>query len=458
MYRSTNPFTGLVEAEFPTLAPEQLVEAAEKSALAYQSWRQVSIQDRAQTLLKAASAFEERADEFAKIITLEMGKPIAQAKGELFLVASICRYYGENAHELLADEKLNPASGDTAVVRTSPIGPVLGIMPWNFPFYQVARFAIPNLLLGNTILLKHASNCPQSAIAFEEVLHAAGVPTDAYINLLASSRDIAELIASPHVQGVSLTGSEKAGASVAEHAGKHLKKVVLELGGSDPLLVLDSENLTKTVKSAVSGRFANAGQACISSKRIIVLDESYEEFTESFAQAVSAMSCGDPMDPKTFLGPLYSADAKAEIREVVQDALDQGAELLVGDNSTLEPNAFMDPMVLVGVTPSMRAFREEIFGPVAVLLRAQDTEHAIELANDSDYGLGASVFGSDTEAANAVADRLDAGMVVINGVAGSQADLPFGGTKRSGFGRELGAYGVDEFSNKKLIRIPATRS
>ncbi|PQZ94754.1 succinate-semialdehyde dehydrogenase [Arthrobacter sp. MYb227] len=455
MYRSTNPATGIVEAEFPTLSREEIVGAAEKSALAYRSWQRVSLQDRAQTLLRAAAAFEERADEFAEIITREMGKPISQSKGELFLVASICRYYGENAHELLADEKLNPASGDTALVRTSPIGPVLGIMPWNFPFYQVARFAIPNLLLGNTILLKHASNCPQSALAFEQVLHAAGVPTDAYINLLASSRDIAALIASPHVQGVSLTGSEKAGAAVAEEAGKHLKKVVLELGGSDPLLVLDGENLARTVKSALRGRFANAGQACIASKRIIVLDETYEEFSESFAQAVSSMTYGDPLDPTTFLGPLYSADAKTEILEVVQDALNQGAELLVGQHSVQDPHAFMAPMVLVGVTPGMRAFREEIFGPVAVLLRAEDTEHAIELANDSDYGLGAAVFSSDTEQANAVADRLEAGMVVINGVAGSQADLPFGGTKRSGFGRELGAYGIDEFSNKKLIRIPA---
>lgn len=455
MYRSTNPATGLIEAEFPTLTSEEIAAAAERSSLAYRSWQTSPVQGRAATILKAAAIFEERVNELAEIITREMGKPISQAKGEIKLVASICRYYGDNALELLADEKLNPASGDSAVVRTSPIGPILGVMPWNFPFYQVARFAIPNLLLGNTILIKHASNCPQAAIAFENILHEAGIPTDAYINLLASSRDMDALIASPHVQGVSLTGSERAGAAVAAQAGKHLKKVVLELGGSDPLVVLDAENLPTTVELALRGRFSNAGQACVASKRFIIVDDVFDEFSKAFVSAVSLIVPGDPMDPATFLGPLYAADAKSEILEIVEDALSLGAELLVGQNPPSHPAAFMNPMVLAAVTPQMRAFREEIFGPVAVLHRARDAEHAIELANDSDYGLGAAVFSSDPALANAVADRLDAGMVVINGIAGSQADLPFGGIKRSGIGRELGQYGVDEFSNKKLIRTPA---
>lgn len=455
MYRSTNPMTGRTEAEFPLLTPEEIAEAAQRSAAAYEHWQRTPRTERAAAVLRIAEIFETRRDEFAKLITLEMGKPISQARGEISLVASICRYYGENAEQLLADEVLDPASGDGAVVRTSAIGPVLGVIPWNFPFYQVARFAIPNLLLGNTILLKHASNCPQSALAFERVVHEAGVPADAYINLLASSRDIDALIASPYVQGVSLTGSEKAGASVAAQAGRHLKKVVLELGGSDPLLVLDSGNLEHSVKAAVLGRFANAGQACISAKRLIVLDEAYEDFSASFAQAVSNIKVGDPADPSTFMGPLYSASAKNEILEVVDDALALGAELLVGGSAERTSDAFLEPMVLVGVTEQMRAFHEEIFGPVAVLLRARDADHAVELANDSVYGLGATVFSSDTAQANAVADRLEAGMVVINGMAGSQADLPFGGTKRSGFGRELGASGIAEFSNKKLIRTPA---
>ncbi|RBM01965.1 succinate-semialdehyde dehydrogenase [Glutamicibacter soli] len=455
MYRSTNPMTGLVEAEFPLLTADEIAQAAQRSAQAYVQWQAVPRAERADAVLRIAAIFESRRDEFAKLITAEMGKPISQARGEIALVASICRYYGGNAETLLADEVLDPASGDSAVVRTSAIGPVLGVMPWNFPFYQVARFAIPNLLLGNTILLKHASNCPQSALAFERVVHGAGVPADAYINLLASSKDIDALVASPHVQGVSLTGSEKAGASVASQAGKHLKKVVLELGGSDPLLVLDSGILEHSVKAAVLGRFANAGQACISAKRLIVLDEAYEDFSTSFAQAVSNISFGDPTDPATFMGPLYSASAKDEILEVVDDALAQGAELLVGTASARTDDAFLEPMVLVGVTEQMRAFHEEIFGPVAVLLRARDADHAVELANSSVYGLGATVFSSDTAQANAVADRLEAGMVVINGMAGSQADLPFGGTKRSGFGRELGSAGIAEFSNKKLIRTPA---
>lgn len=455
MYRSTNPMTGRTEAEFPLLTPEEIAEAAQRSAAAYEHWQRTPRTERAAAVLRIAEIFETRRDEFAQLITLEMGKPISQARGEISLVASICRYYGENAEQLLADEVLDPASGDGAVVRTSAIGPVLGVMPWNFPFYQVARFAIPNLLLGNTILLKHASNCPQSALAFERVVHEAGVPADAYINLLASSRDIDALIASPYVQGVSLTGSEKAGASVAAQAGRHLKKVVLELGGSDPLLVLDSGNLEHSVKAAVLGRFANAGQACISAKRLIVLDEAYEDFSASFAQAVSNIKVGDPADPSTFMGPLYSASAKNEILEVVDDALALGAELLVGGSAERTSDAFLEPMVLVGVTEQMRAFHEEIFGPVAVLLRARDADHAVELANDSVYGLGATVFSSDVAQANDVADRLEAGMVVINGMAGSQADLPFGGTKRSGFGRELGASGITEFSNKKLIRTPA---
>lgn len=455
MYRSTNPMTGRTEAEFPLLTPEEIAEAAQRSASAYEHLQRTPRSERAAAVLRIAEIFETRRDEFAKLITLEMGKPISQARGEITLVASICRYYGENAEQLLADEVLEPASGDGAVVRTSAIGPVLGVMPWNFPFYQVARFAIPNLLLGNTILLKHASNCPQSALAFERVVHEAGVPADAYINLLASSRDIDALIASPYVQGVSLTGSEKAGASVAAQAGRHLKKVVLELGGSDPLLVLDSGNLEHSVKAAVLGRFANAGQACISAKRLIVLDEAYEDFSASFAHAVSNIKVGDPADPSTFMGPLYSASAKNEILDVVDDALALGAELLVGGSAERTSDAFLEPMVLVGVTEQMRAFHEEIFGPVAVLLRARDADHAVELANDSVYGLGATVFSSDAAQANDVADRLEAGMVVINGMAGSQADLPFGGTKRSGFGRELGASGITEFSNKKLIRTPA---
>ncbi|GAA1866484.1 NAD-dependent succinate-semialdehyde dehydrogenase [Paeniglutamicibacter psychrophenolicus] len=455
MYRSTNPATGLIEAEFPTLTPEQIAQAAEQSSTAYKSWQEVPVNRRAEIILNVANIVEGRAEELSEIITREMGKPISQSRGEISIVASICRYYGDNAQELLADEKLNPASGDHAIVRTSPIGPILGIMPWNFPFYQVARFAIPNLLLGNTILLKHASNCPQAAIAFDEILHEAGVPADAYINLLASSHDIDDLIASPHVQGVSLTGSEKAGAAVAAQAGKHLKKVVLELGGSDPLIVLDSEKLSSTVKLALRGRFANAGQACVSSKRMIVLDHVFDEFSAAFSTAASSITPGDPMDASTFLGPLYSAEAREEIMEIVNDALDRGAELLVGGESVGDSDAFMSPVVLTGVTPEMRAFREEIFGPVAVLHRARDTEHAIELANDSDFGLGAAIFGSNAAEANAVADRLEAGMVVINGIAGTQADLPFGGIKRSGIGRELGQYGIDEFSNKKLIRVPA---
>ena len=316
-------------------------------------------------------------------------------------------------------------------------------MPWNYPYYQVARFAGPNLLLGNTILLKHASNCPESALAQEKLFRDAGLPDGAYINLFVDSKDIEAVIADPRVHGVSLTGSENAGAAVAAAAGRSLTKVVLELGGSDPFIVLDDSNLEETVAAAASGRMSNAGQACTAAKRFIILDSVYDRFIEAFAAKLKTYVAGDPLDPGTNFGPLSSYSAVVELLEQVDDAVSKGATLVTGGHRIGEVGAFMEPTLLANVTPDMRAFHEELFGPVAVVYRVTDKDEAIALANASEFGLSAAVFGSD---------GLDCGMVYINENTDSHVDLPFGGVKKSGFGRELGKFGFDEFVNKKLIR------
>jgi succinate-semialdehyde dehydrogenase/glutarate-semialdehyde dehydrogenase len=328
-------------------------------------------------------------------------------------------------------------------------------MPWNYPYYQVARFAAPNLMLGNTILLKHARNCPESALAIQEIFDDAGLPPGVYQNLFATNGQIADLIADPRVQGVSLTGSERAGAAVAEVAGRNLKKFVLELGGSDPFIVLATDDLDATVRDAVGGRMSNAGQACTASKRFIVVEELYEAFVEKFTARMAAIVPGDPLDRATRFGPVSSRAAAEELIGQVRDAVDKGATLRTGGELLDGPGAFVQPTVLTDVTPQMRAYSEELFGPVAVVYRVRDADEAVELANSSPYGLGGSVYSPDVSAAQALADRLETGMVFINAVADSQEDLPFGGVKRSGVGRELGRFGMEEFVNKKLIRTPS---
>lgn len=337
-------------------------------------------------------------------------------------------------------------------------GVLLGIMPWNFPYYQVARFAAPNVMLGNTVILKHAGNVPQSALVQEQLFHEAGFPEDVYINVFASNDQVAEIIIpDPAVQGVSLTGSERAGASVAATAGKNLKKVVLELGGSDPFIVLDDSNVERTVKQAVSGRMSNSGQACTNSKRFIVLEDAYDTFVENFAQAVQGITPGDPTDEKTFVGPVSTVGARDEIMEQVQDAVAKGATVLAGGGKPDKPGAWIEPTLLADVTPEMRAYAEEIFGPVAVVYKVKDVDEAVELANSSPFGLGGSVFGADEAAALEVAQRVDSGMVFVNAVTDTAPDLPFGGVKRSGVGRELGPFGIEEFANKKLIHTPGKK-
>ena len=455
-YKVVNPATGNEESTFATASDEEIASAILRSDTAFPSWRQQTIAHRASTLQRVADLYAERATSLAALITREMGKTTAEAVGEIEFVVEIYRYYAETGPALLADEPIPASTGGRAVIRKAPIGPLLGIMPWNYPYYQVARFAGPNLMAGNTVLLKHAPQCPESALAMETLFRDAGVPRDAYINLFATNEQVADIIADPRVRGVSVTGSERAGTAVASLAGQHLKKVVLELGGSDAFIVLDTDDLPRVVKAAVSARMENAGQACNAAKRFIVADRLYDEFVEQFTLAMAAQTTGDPFDPATTYGPLSSEAAAVGLMAQVQDALDKGAKALTGGRRMQGPGAFVEATVLTDVTPEMRAFREELFGPVAVVYKVRDADEAVALANDTPFGLGGAIFHTDPQVALDIADRLDTGMVWINEAEGGGPDLPFGGTKRSGVGRELGPNGMDEFVNRKLIHVPAS--
>jgi succinate-semialdehyde dehydrogenase/glutarate-semialdehyde dehydrogenase len=417
------------------------------------SWRHRPVTERAKIVSRAAELFAERADELAAIMTLEMGKRINEGRGEIAIVVDIFNYYADNGPALLADEPL-PIKNGEAVITKGPIGALLGIMPWNFPCYQVARFVAPNLVLGNTLLLKHASICPRSAAAIEQILHDAGVPEDVYQNVFASSAQIPWMLADPRIQGVSLTGSEQAGISVAAEAGKNLKKAVLELGGSDPLIVLDTDDMDETVKVTATARMRNCGQSCNAPKRMIVLADIYDDFVDRLTKRVAEYYLpGDPADPATKLPPLASLAAADEVAGQVERAVRQGATLRTGGHRIDRPGAYVEATVLTGVTPEMDAYYEEIFGPVVLVFRAENEDDAIAIANDTPFGLGASVFGTDRDQARRVAEQIDAGMVYLNSSGGSQADLPFGGIKRSGMGRELGPLGIEEFMNKRSIRL-----
>jgi succinate-semialdehyde dehydrogenase/glutarate-semialdehyde dehydrogenase len=380
-----------------------------------------------------------------------MGKPIEQALAEVDFVGDIYGFYADNAEQLMADEPIKLLAGEgSAVVRRSSFGVLLGIMPWNFPYYQVARFAGPNLVIGNTIVLKHAPQCPESAEAMQKLFAEAGFPEGAYENVYATNEQIEWVIADPRVRGVSVTGSERAGAAVAEIAGRNLKKVVLEMGGSDPFIVLGTDDLDKTVEDAASARLDNTGQSCNAAKRFIVVDDLYEPFLEKFTAALAAVKPGDPTSSDSEIGPLSSTAAADRLEDQVKRAIDQGAKVVVGGGR--EGN-FFEPTVLTDIGPDNDAYREELFGPVAQVYRVSSEEEAVKLANDTPFGLGSYLMTTDPEQAERVANQIDAGMVYVNIVGADGAELPFGGTKRSGFGRELGTYGADEFVNKKLIRI-----
>jgi succinate-semialdehyde dehydrogenase/glutarate-semialdehyde dehydrogenase len=455
-YKVVNPATGETESSYPTATAAEIDQAIARAHRAFEGWRSTPVEERSRLIHRVADLYAERIDVLGAVITREMGKTTAEARGEIEFVVDIYRYYADNGPRLLADEPLPAATGGKAIVRKTPIGALLGIMPWNYPYYQVARFAGPNLMAGNTILLKHAPQCPESALATQELFHDAGIPADAYVNLFASNEQVADIIADPRVHGVSVTGSERAGTAVASLAGQHLKKVVLELGGSDPYLILETDDLPSVVEASLVGRMENGGQACNAAKRFIVADHLYDDFVERFTAAMATQITGDPFDPKTSYGPLSSEAAAVGLLAQVQDAVDKGATVRLGGGRPPGPGAYFEATVLTDVTPEMRAFREELFGPVAVVYRVSSVDEAVELANDSPYGLGGAVFHTDPAVALEVANRLDTGMVWVNEAEGGGAELPFGGTKRSGVGRELGPYGIDEFVNRKLIHVPVT--
>lgn len=450
-YATVNPFTGETVEKFAFLDGRDIVGAIDRSHRAFASWGKRSVADRAKVVRRAGDLMMECQESLASLITLETGKLIAASSWEVGVSASILQYYGNHGADFLRAERLPVDLGDAEIVNV-PIGVLLGIEPWNFPLYQVARFAGPNLVLGNTILLKHAESCPQSALALERIFLDAGAEEGVYTNVFLRIADVERVIEHPMVKGVSLTGSERAGSSVAEIAGRNLKKSVLELGGSDPFIVLDAVDMNRTVEAAVFGRLFNTGQSCVAAKRFIVLQDVYDEFLSSLANRFGALQPGDPTNPKTTLGPLSSERAAVELVAQVRDAVGKGATVVTGGKRPDRPGAFVEATVLTGVTPDMRAFSEELFGPVAVVYGVADDDAAVELANATPFGLGGAVLCSDLRRARSVADRVESGMVWINHATLTQADLPFGGVKRSGFGRELSHLGIFEFANRKLIR------
>ena len=451
-YAVTNPATGEQLKTYPTITDDELDAAIALADEIHRNWlRSTTVEERAKLVRRVGELHSERREELADITVREMGKPRDQALGEIDFCVDIYGYYADNGPNLMKDEPIELLAGEgTAIIRRSSLGVILGIMPWNFPTYQVARFAGPNLIIGNAVLLKHAPQCPETAEALQAIYLDAGFPEGAYVNIYATNDQIAKVIADPRVQGVSVTGSERAGAAVAEIAGRNLKKVVLELGGSDPFILLSTDDLDATVESAVNARLDNAGQSCNAAKRFVVIDELYEPFLEKFTAAMTAWQTGDPAAEGTEIGPLSSSIAADRLQDQLDRAIDGGARVVGGGGR--EGN-FFSPMVLADVTPDNPAYREELFGPVAVVYRVGSEDEAVKLANDTPFGLGSYLFTTDKEQADRVANKIDAGMVYVNIVGADGAELPFGGVKRSGSGRELGRYGADEFVNKKLIRV-----
>lgn len=450
--QTTNPYTNKVVKSFKPLNEEEFEHKIANAHKAYDSWKTTPIAERAKYLHKVSQLMLERKHELAKIITLEMGKLIKQSEAEIEMCASVYEYYAKNSVEFLKDKEVKD-DGGKAFIRYTPKGVVLGVEPWNYPFNQVGRFTAPNLMAGNTVVVKHASNVPQCAQMIEDLFHEAGLPKGVYTNLFLESKRIAKLTEDPRIVAMSLTGSEKAGASLAENAGRNLKKSVLELGGSDAFIVLEDANMDLVMKEIMIGRFGNMGQACTSSKRIIIHESLADEFIEKLSDELFKLKAGDPMEECTTAGPMVSQEAANKLLEQVTDTVNAGAKLIVGGKLMKREGAFFEPTILTDVKSNMRAYHEELFGPVAVVYRVKNQEEAIKLANDSTFGLGGSVFSEDIDRAIEVASLIDTGMVFINEHSASKPDLPFGGTKRSGYGTELSPSAVTEFVNEKLIRI-----
>ncbi|WP_084125812.1 NAD-dependent succinate-semialdehyde dehydrogenase [Demequina sp. NBRC 110054] len=452
-YAVVNPATGETLATYPTMTDAEVEVALAKADGAHSDWaRKTTPAERAALIRKVAELHRERRDELAAIIVREMGKPLSHALGEVDFAADITEFYADNAEKVTADQPIEILGEGTAVIRRSSLGALLGIMPWNFPYYQVARFAAPNLAVGNTIILKHAPQCPESAAAIEQMYLDAGFPEGAYVNVYATNEQAATFIADPRVQGVSVTGSERAGSAVAALAGQHLKKVALELGGSDPFIVMSTDDMDTVVAGAIEARMDNSGQSCNAPKRFIILDSLYDEFAEKFIAATKATVMGDPFAEGSEIGPLSSLLAAERLEAQIDKAVEQGATLVTGGKRT---GAFFEPTVLTDVVKGMDVYKEELFGPASTLYKVSSEEEALGLANDTGYGLGSYVFTTDAEQAERMANGIDAGMVYVNCVLADSPELPFGGVKRSGTSREMGLLAADEFVNKKLVRVAA---
>jgi len=450
-YQSLNPATGKLLKKFEELTNKQLEEKLATAEKCFKTWKLKTYAERAVIVAKAAALMHDRVDELAHTMTLEMGKRISEAKGEVEFSSNILAYYAKNAEHFLANVELHPSLGD-GHMESSPIGVIFGVEPWNFPYYQLARVAGPHLMAGNVLLVKHAGCVPQCAIAFEKLWTDAGAPVGLYTNLLISHDQSDELIDDPRIKGVALTGSVAAGRSIAARAGQNLKPSSMELGGSDAFIVLEDADLEHTIKWAVWGRMYNTGQTCCAAKRFIVVEKLADKFLEKFQAALGALKAGDPLDEKTTLGPLSTESALVDLLKQIDAAVSHGAKVLMGGKRIDRPGSFMHPTILTDVKSDNPAFRDEFFGPVAMFFRVKDEDAAIALANDSDFGLGGSVFTKDLARGKRVASRVDTGMMFINNISWSDAELPFGGIKNSGYGRELGDMGIQEFVNKKLVR------
>jgi succinate-semialdehyde dehydrogenase/glutarate-semialdehyde dehydrogenase len=450
-YQSLNPFNGTLIENFSDLSDVDFDVKLAAAQACFETWRLTSFADRAAIIDKAADLLDQQADAFARTMTLEMGKRIGEAKGEVAFSARILRYYAKNAERFLADTPLAPVVGE-AHMESSPIGVIFCVEPWNFPYYQLARIAGPHLMAGNTLVVKHAGIVPGCAIAFEKLLLDAGAPVGLYTNLLISHAQSDRIIDDPRIKGVALTGSVAAGQSIAARAGRNLKISSMELGGSDAFIVLDDADLEHTIPWAVWGRMYNTGQTCCAAKRFIVLESVADAFLAKFKAALEALQAGDPMDPATTLGPLSSEAALVQLLAQVDTAVANGATVVMGGKRIDRAGAFMQPTILSDIAPGNPAFRDEFFGPVASFYRVKDEDAAIALANDSDFGLGGSVWTRDLVRGQRVASRVETGMMFINNIDWSDAELPFGGIKNSGYGRELGDMGIQQFVNKKLVR------
>jgi succinate-semialdehyde dehydrogenase/glutarate-semialdehyde dehydrogenase len=454
-YATINPYTGDVVKTFADATDAEVEQAISNAHAAFLSWKGTPFSERARVMQNAADILRRDIDSYARLLTLEMGKVVSEARAEVELSAAIFEYYVKNAERLLAPEKLplaDPAEGEATLVH-EPLGVLLAIEPWNFPYYQIARIIAPQLSAGNTMLLKHASNVPQSAAAFERLMKEAGLPNGAFQNLYATRSQIETILNDPRVHGVALTGSEGAGAVIASQAGKALKKSTMELGGADAFVVLADADMEKTARWAVFGRHWNGGQVCVSSKRMIIVDEVYDEFVERYTAGVAALRAGDPFDADTTLAPLSSQGAADDIKEKIRQAVALGAKATEVGPSVPNQGAFVQPTILTGVADDNPARYWEFFGPVSMLFRAKDEEDAVRIANDSPFGLGGSVFTSDPKHGAEVAARISTGMVFVNHPTMVKADLPFGGVRRSGYGRELLGLGIKEFVNHKLINV-----